>query len=101
MDYWQDRCQAMASGSGPWDLSPEDIDAIKTAVEMLGKLQAERKQYRLMSLAMARLAGWPSDEKPGRASGYQKCDQCGAEYHSHPASRRVVMTCDGKLWKLI
>ena len=58
------------------------------------------RRFRLQARNMASMIDWPFEDKMERASGQCVCEKCGLEYFDHPEENGLVLTCDGRLWKL-
>lgn len=63
----------------------------------------DKDRFRLakrMAANMAKMIDWPHEDNMNRASGHVECEQCGLPYFDHPHENGLVLTCDGRLWKL-
>lgn len=58
------------------------------------------RRFRQMARNMAAMIDWPHEDDMERASGYCECEKCGLLYFDHPEENGLVLTCDGRLWKL-
>lgn len=58
------------------------------------------RRFRKMARNMAAMIDWPFEDKMERAGGDVVCDKCGLLYFDHPEENGLVLTCDGRLWKL-
>lgn len=58
------------------------------------------RRFRLMAGQMAKMIDWPGEEKMVHASYLCVCSLCGLSYGDHPAENGLVLTCDGRTWKL-
>jgi hypothetical protein len=58
------------------------------------------RRFRRQAKNMAAMIDWPFEDAMERASGLCLCELCGLEYFDHPEENGLVLTCDGRLWKL-
>ena len=58
------------------------------------------RRMKRMARNMARMIDWPFEDEMERASGQAVCEKCGLDYYDHPMENGLVLTCDGRLWKL-
>lgn len=58
------------------------------------------RAFKRMARNMAAMIDWPHEDKMERASGQCVCEKCGLDYYDHPEENGLVLTCDGRLWKL-
>lgn len=56
--------------------------------------------YKRMARNMAAMIDWPFEDMMERASALCICEKCGMNYADHPEENGLVLTCDGRLWKL-
>ncbi len=62
--------------------------------------QDRARAFARIARNMAAMIDWPREDAMERASGLCVCEKCGLNYADHPQENALVLTCDGRLWKL-
>lgn len=64
------------------------------------RMRRFKRMAKHMAKHMAAMVDWPFEDTFTRASGKCTCEKCGLDYFDHPEENGLVLTCDGRLWKL-